>query len=105
MCCWINRNKHKNRRFNRLRFIAVSTGKVMHPPKAVIAPPLKSKCTPSEPKSHPLTRFLSKLVSFAMNREKVLHNLFFFAAIYVGLEPVPYSTLSGDIYAGKFSIG
>ena len=45
MCCWINRNKHKNRRFNRLRFIAVSTGKVMHPPKAVIAPPLKSKCS------------------------------------------------------------
>lgn len=40
-----------------------------------------------------------------MNREKVLQNLFFFAAIYVGLEPVPYSTLSGDIYAGKFSIG
>ena len=37
----------------------------LHPPNIENAPPLNRSCTPSEPKLHPLTRFLSKLESFA----------------------------------------
>lgn len=40
----------------------------LHPLKSKMHPPLNRSCTPSEPKLHPLTRFLSKLESFAIKK-------------------------------------
>ena len=54
----------------------------LHPLKSKMHPPLNRSCTPSEPKLHPLTRFLSKLESFAI----------FSTLIYMGVEFFMYGS-------------